>query len=110
VVVRRAGLASFGQPAQSAVHCQLVFRRGWSVGTSPTIKVDWKASSGDQVTFPFGPSVGKVVKFGDAFPVKFEIQALHSPIHPESNGQIFQIQFTAIPVVPGLIDRARLGS
>jgi hypothetical protein len=84
------------------------FAGGWSVGTSPTIKVNWEASPGDRVTFPFGPSVGKVVKLAGGMPVKFEIQVNYSPIHPASNGQILQVQFTATPVIPGLLDGLRL--
>ena len=84
------------------------FGDGWSIGTSPTIKVDWRASAGNAVTFPFGPAIGKVVKVGGVVPVKLEIQALYSPVHPDSNGQIVQIQFTATPVIPGLIDGVRI--
>jgi hypothetical protein len=106
-----AGTAS--RPAVSALNLQYIasyfFGDGWSVGTSPTIKVNWEASSGNRVTFPFGPAIGKVVKLGGVLPVKFEIQALYSPVHPESNGQIVQIQFTATPVIPGLIEGVRFG-
>jgi hypothetical protein len=78
------------------------FGAGWNIGTSPTIKVNWLGSAGQRVTFPFGPTLGKVVKLGGV-PVKFEIEAAYSPVHPESNGQILQIKFNAIPVIPGLM-------
>lgn len=85
------------------------FGAGWSVGTSPTIKVDWEESPGNRVTFPFGPSIGKVVKLAGGVPVKLEVQVLYSPIHPDSNGQVVQIQFTATPAIPGLIEGVRFG-
>ena len=73
---------------------------GWSVGTSPTIKFDWRAASGQQVTFPFGPTVGKVVKFGGVAPVKFELEGLYVPVHPEHDGTRFIVQLNIIPVIP----------
>ena len=79
------------------------FGDGWSVGTSPTIKFDWRAPSGNQVTFPFGPTVGKVVKFGGVAPVKFELQGLYVPVRPDNDGERFIIQFNIIPVVPAPI-------
>ena len=61
----------------SELHLQYIanwyFGDGWSIGTSPTMKVNWNAASGQQVTFPFGPTIAKAVKFGDALPVKFEL-------------------------------------
>jgi hypothetical protein len=106
-----AGSAS--RPAVSVLNLQYIasyfLGAGWSIGTSPTIKVDWEASSGNRVTFPFGPALGKVVKVAGELPVKFEIEVLYSPVHPESNGQVGQIQFTVIPVIPGLIHGVYFG-
>jgi hypothetical protein len=76
---------------------------GWSVGTSPTIQFDWRASSGNQVTFPFGPTVGKVVKLGGVAPVKLELQGNYIPVHPSDNGARGIIQFNIIPVIPAPI-------
>jgi hypothetical protein len=90
--------------AVSELHLQYLasyfFGDGWSVGTAPTIKVDWRAS-GEGVTFPFGPSIGKVVKFG-ALPVKFELRGMYVPIHP-SNGPQGVIEILVTPVIPSLI-------
>jgi hypothetical protein len=89
----------------SELHLQYIadyfFSHGWSIGTSPTIEVDWRADAGDQVTFPFGPSIAKVVKIGDALPVKFELDGWYVPVHP-SDGEQFVIQLTVTPVIPGL--------
>jgi hypothetical protein len=83
------------------------FGTGWSIGTSPTMKVNWLAPAGQRVTFPFGPSLGRVVKFGE-LPVKFQIEAVYSPVHPP-NGQVAQFQLDVIPVIPGLIYGFGLG-
>jgi hypothetical protein len=80
------------------------FGDGWSIGTSPIIKVDWRASPGNRVTFPIGPSIGKVIKLGsDHVPVKFELEVLYVPVHPDKNGETLQIQLNVIPVIPGLV-------
>ena len=92
--------------AVSQMHLQYIaswfFADGWSVGTSPTIKFDWRAAPGDQVTFPFGLSVAKVVKFGDALPVKFQVQGLYVPVRPHDGPQAI-IELYVIPVIPSLI-------
>ena len=96
----------------SALHLQYIasyfFADGWSIGTSPTIKLDWRASADNRVTFPVGPTLGKVVRLG-AVPVKIEIQAVWVPVRPDQNGEKAQIQLNVIPVVPGLIHGLVLG-
>lgn len=92
------------RPAVSELHLQYIasyfFGDGWSVGTEPTIKFNWRATAGDQVTFPFGPFVAKVVRLGGELPVKLELQALYVPVHPDKNGEQFQLQIRVTPVVP----------
>jgi hypothetical protein len=82
---------------------------GWSVGTSPTILFDWRAASGNQVTFPIGPTVGKVVKLWGVAPVKFELEGLYIPVYPAHDGERFIVQFQIIPVVPAPIAEGVLG-
>jgi len=100
-----AGAAS--RPAVTELHVQYManyfFGDGWSVGTSPTIKVDWRGEPGDQVTLPIGPSVAKVFRFARAAPVKFELDAFYAPVHPSSGGQRFIFELKMTPVVPSLI-------
>jgi len=95
------------RPTQNHLNLQYIvsyfFGDGWSVGTSPTILFDWRAASGSQVTFPVGPTVGKVVKLGGVAPVKFELEGLYVPVHPEHDGERFVIQFNIIPVIPAPI-------
>ena len=101
---------SFAGPASRApvteLHLQYIasyfFGDGWSVGTDPTLKVDWRATPGNQVTFPIGPNVAKVVKLADAVPVKFQLDALYVPVTPEKGPQcIIEVKIT--PVIPALL-------
>ncbi len=87
----------------SELHLQYLaswfFGDGWSIGTSPTMKVNWEAASGQQVTFPLGPSIGKVLKLGGTLPIKLELDLLYVPVRPD-NGEQAAFQFKLIPVVP----------
>jgi hypothetical protein len=102
------------RPAQNHMNLQYTasyfFGDGWSIGTSPTILFDWRAAAGNQVTFPVGPTVGKVVKLGGAVPVKFELQGLYVPVHPEHDGERFIIQLQVIPVIPALVEGPFFGA
>ena len=101
---------SFGgsadRPSVSQMHLQYLasyfLADGWSVGTAPTIQVDWRATPGNRVTFPLGPNVAKVVKLGEGLPVKFELDALYVPVRPD-NGERFSIEIKITPVVPAPI-------
>ena len=76
---------------------------GWSVGTSPSILVNWYANkSENMLTFPIGVSVSKVLKIGP-LPVRFAIQPMYMPVHPDAFGQKWNIQLTVAPVIPKLI-------
>ncbi len=88
---------------------QYYFAHGWSLGTSPTIEFDWRATPGNQVTFPIGLEVAKVVRLGGEVPVKFALQGEYIPIHPDSNGQRFIIEFTITPVIPALLNGPLFG-
>ncbi|MEO8602585.1 MAG: hypothetical protein ABI629_08420 [bacterium] len=98
--------------AVSELHVQYIanyfFGDGWNVGTAPTIKVNWRATTGEAVTFPFGPAIGKVVKFG-ALPVKFELRGMYVPVHPQGGADgIVEVLIT--PVVPALIAAPLFGA
>jgi hypothetical protein len=82
---------------------------GWGLGTSPNILVDWYAKkSSNEITFPIGPQVSKVVKIGQ-LPVKFAVQFQYMPVHPDAFGQKWNLQFAIIPVIPKLIGGNLLG-
>jgi hypothetical protein len=78
-------------------------RDGWSVGTSPSMLVNWYAKkSGNMLTFPVGVSVSKVIKIGP-LPIRVGLQTQYMPVHPDAFGQKWNIQVTVAPVVPKLI-------
>ncbi len=99
--------------AVSQLHLQYVanwfFPHGWSVGTSPTIKFDWRADAGQQVTFPLGLQVSRVLRLGDHLPVKFLVQGLYMPIHPDAYGEHFGLQIEVTPVIPSLLPQPLFG-
>jgi len=76
---------------------------GWGVGTSPNMLVNWNANkSADEVTFPVGLNVSKVVRIG-ILPVKFQVQGQYMPVHPDVFGQKWNLQFAITPVIPKLV-------
>ncbi len=74
------------------------FHDGWSVGMSPTVVVNWKADSGQKLTFPVGLGVGKVLELGGGRAVKVGVQLLYMPIHPDQLGREANLQVTLTPV------------
>jgi hypothetical protein len=82
---------------------------GWGVGTSPNMLVNWYANkSGDEVTFPVGLNVSKVVRIG-ILPVKFQVQGQYMPVHPDVFGQKWNLQFAITPVIPKLVKENLFG-
>jgi hypothetical protein len=76
---------------------------GWSVGTSPSMLVNWYANkSGNMLTFPVGFSVAKVIKLG-RLPIRIAVQPQYMPVHPDAFGQKWNIQVIVAPVIPKLI-------
>ncbi len=78
---------------------------GWSVGTSPSLLVNWYANKGsNMLTFPIGASLSKVIKIGP-LPVRFAVQPQYIPVHPDAFGQKWNVQVVLAPVIPKLITR-----
>jgi hypothetical protein len=76
---------------------------GWSVGTSPSMLVNWYANkSGNMLTFPIGVVVAKVIKIGP-LPIRTAVQPQYMPVHPDAFGQKWNIQIVVAPVIPKLI-------
>jgi hypothetical protein len=73
---------------------------GWSVGMSPTIVVDWKASAGQQLTFPVGLGVGKTLRLPGGSVVKLGLQIQYMPVHPDDFGRVMNVQLSLTPVLP----------
>ena len=55
-----------------------LFENGWTIGTQPTLSVDWKARGGERGTFGLGPQVGKMCKCG-GLPTLLQLQVQYFP-------------------------------
>jgi hypothetical protein len=82
-----------------------LFDNGWTLGTQPTLSVDWEARGGERGTFGLGPQVGKMCKCG-GLPTLFQLQVQHYPIRPSVAGPKWNIQLQATPTIPALIRKA----
>ena len=74
----------------------------WQVGLSPNVTVNWKADGSNQLNFPIGLGVGKLVKFGK-LPVKFTLELDYSVVKPDDFSQRWLVRLQVIPVLPALI-------
>ena len=101
---------SVGGSGQKANHMLLyyafvwVYSNGWSVGTNPSMSVDWEAPNGNKVAFPVGLQVGKLRKIG-LLPVKFDVQAQYYVVRPQVNSPKWNLQLQITPILPALIGR-----
>lgn len=82
-----------------------LFENGWTLGTQPTLSVDWKARGGERGTFGIGPQVGKMCKCG-GLPTLLQVQAQYYPVRPDVFGPKWNIQLQATPTIPALIKKA----
>ena len=74
---------------------------GWQVGFSPDLTVNWKASSGNKVTFPIGIGVGRTFKIGGRA-YKLDGQVFYSVVHPDVNGQRWGFRVRFSPIIDAL--------
>ena len=81
-----------------------LFENGWTIGTQPTLSVDWKARGGEQGTFGIGPQVGKMCKCG-GLPTLLQVQVEYYPVRPNV-GPTWNVQLQATPTIPALIKKA----
>ncbi len=82
-----------------------LFDNGWTIGTQPTLSVDWKALDGERGTFGIGPQVGKMCTCG-GLPTLFQVQVQYFPIRPSVVGPTWNIQLQATPTIPALLKKA----
>ncbi len=54
---------------------------GWYVTTAPIITADWRASSGNQLTLPFGGGFGRIMKIG-FHPTNLQVQFFGNVKYP----------------------------
>jgi hypothetical protein len=81
-----------------------VYSNGWSVGTNPSVTVDWEASRGNKLAFPVGLQIGKLRKLGP-MPVKFDLQAQYYAVRPQVYGPKWNLQLQITPILPALVGR-----
>ncbi len=81
----------------------------WQIGMTPNVTIDWKADHENEVTFPVGLGVGKLVFFGK-LPVKFIAEAQYAVINPADVGQRWNFRFVVTPVVPPLVKNPIFGT
>jgi len=78
-----------------------LFPGGWQVGFTQDLTVNWKASSGNKVTFPIGIGVGRTFKIGThAF--KLDGQVGYAVVHPDVNGQRWNFRVRFTPIIKAL--------
>ncbi|MDH4019319.1 MAG: hypothetical protein OEU84_06930 [Xanthomonadales bacterium] len=86
----------------SQTDLQYIMRRalpgGWSIGMGPTVTFDWKAPSGEKVTFPIGLGITKTVKWGGT-PIKMRLEPQYSIIKPDHLGTAWNIRLQFTPVI-----------
>jgi hypothetical protein len=78
---------------------------GWTIGTQPTLSVDWEARGGERGTVGIGPQVGKMCKCG-GLPTLFQLQVEYYPVRPNLSGPTWNIQLQATPTISALIKKA----
>ena len=72
---------------------------GWQVFSSPSgISYDWKADSGNKLTFPVAIGIEKTVKFGDT-PVAIGLSVEKYIEQADDFGPDIMIQFSFTPVI-----------
>jgi hypothetical protein len=72
----------------------------WDIGMSPNMFVNWKASAGNQLTFPVGLGIHHSFTICQ-IPMSIGIEAYYSVIHPDdSPGSRWDFRIYFMPVVP----------
>ena len=80
-----AGHSDLNKPAVNQFLLQYFLnynmKKGWFLTTQPIITANWRASSGNVWTVPFGGGVGRVMKLGFQ-PVNVSVQFNGNAVHP----------------------------
>ena len=61
------------------------FKGGWYATTSPDITANWKATSSNRWTVPFGGGFGRIFKIGDQA-LNEQVQAFYNVVSPDNVG------------------------
>lgn len=74
-------------------------KNAWSIGTAPTINVNWDAADGEKATVPLGLNVSKVTKLGNQA-TKFALGYYYNVVRPTAGAKTGQIQFMLVFMFP----------
>jgi hypothetical protein len=80
------------------------FENGWTVGTQPSLSVDWEARGGEGVAFSIGPQVGKICRCG-GMPTLLQVQVQYYPVRPSVGGPKWNVQLQVTPTIRALIKK-----
>jgi hypothetical protein len=80
------------------------FNNGWTIGTQPSLSVDWEAPVDNRVAFSIGPQVGKICRCG-GIPTLVQMQVQYYAVRPTLGGPKWNVQLQMTPMIPALIKR-----
>jgi Putative MetA-pathway of phenol degradation len=80
------------------------FANGYTIGSQPSLSVDWKASEDNRVAFAIGPQIGKLCRCGGVSTL-MQLQLQYYPVRPSVGGPKWNIQLQVTPTVPALIKK-----
>jgi len=80
------------------------FANGYTIGTQPSLSVNWEAPEDNRVAFSIGPQIGKLCRCG-GLPTLFQVQVEYYAVRPNVSGPTWNIQLQATPTIPALIKK-----
>jgi hypothetical protein len=80
------------------------FANGYTIGTQPSLSVDWEAPEDNRVALAIGPQIGKLCRCGGT-PTLFQLQVEYYPVRPNVSGPKWNIQLQMTPTIPALVKR-----
>jgi hypothetical protein len=81
------------------------FANGYTIGTQPSLSINWEAPEDNRVAFAIGPQIGKLCRCG-GMPTLFQVQVEYYAVRPNVSGPTWNIQLQATPTIPALIKKA----
>jgi hypothetical protein len=75
------------------------FANGYTIGTQPSLSVNWEAPEDNRVAFSIGPQIGKLCRCG-GLPTLFQVQVEYYPVRPNVARPTWNIQLQATPTIP----------
>jgi hypothetical protein len=77
---------------------------GITIGTQPSLSVNWEAPEDNRVAFSIGPQVGKLCRCGGT-PTLFQVQVQYYAVRPDVSGPNWNVQLQVTPTIPALIKK-----